>query len=192
MCAAMNIAKWLPKQNNDMNKIFTETRNIERELRIMGKQFATNINYKNPDYYVSRARAIFSLRARIKINIPYQSRRLGLPGLIGSRQSSARGKLAHAVQGCARISDFSWPNRKIFLSPSKLFRMGRSTGDKNVERSSFKVLLNKKALQIRKNLKRRHFQLILIVTKLIKLMLCNGVFEAGFMITSLYNAAVTK
>lgn len=70
--------------------------------------------------------------------------------------------------------------------------MGRSTSDKNVERSSFKVLLNKKALQIRKNLKRRHFQLILIVTKLIKLMLCNGVFEAGFMITSLYNAAVTK
>lgn len=53
---AMNIAKWLPKQNNDMNKIFTETRNIERELRILGKKFATNINYKNPDYYVSRSR----------------------------------------------------------------------------------------------------------------------------------------
>lgn len=49
----MNISKWLPKQNNDMNKIFTETRNIERELRILGKMFATNINYKNPDYYVS-------------------------------------------------------------------------------------------------------------------------------------------
>jgi hypothetical protein len=45
-----NIAKWLPKQNNDMNKIFTETRNIERELRILGKKFATNINYtKNPE-----------------------------------------------------------------------------------------------------------------------------------------------
>lgn len=51
----MNIAKWLPKQNNDMNKIFTQTRNIERELRILGKKFATNINYKNPDFYVSRA-----------------------------------------------------------------------------------------------------------------------------------------
>lgn len=103
VCAAMNIAKWLPKQNNDMNKIFTETRNIERELRIMGKQFATNINYKNPDYYVSRALVIFSLRAWIKTNIPYQSRRLGLPGPPWSRQSSARGELAHAVQGCARI-----------------------------------------------------------------------------------------
>lgn len=49
----MNIAKWLPKQNNDMNKIFTETRITERELRILGKKFATNINYKNPDFYVS-------------------------------------------------------------------------------------------------------------------------------------------
>lgn len=45
-----NIAKWLPKQNNDMNKIFTETKKIERELRILGKKFATNINYtKNPE-----------------------------------------------------------------------------------------------------------------------------------------------
>jgi hypothetical protein len=72
----------------------------------------------------------------------------------------------------------------------KLFRMGISSSDKNVERSSFKVLLNKKALQIRKNLKRRHFQLILIVTKLIKLMLCNGVFEAGFLMCELLNSAV--
>lgn len=72
----------------------------------------------------------------------------------------------------------------------KLYRMGHSSADKNVERSSFKVLLNKKALQIRKNLKRRHFQLILIVTKLIKLMLCNGVFEAGFLMCSLLNNAV--
>lgn len=72
----------------------------------------------------------------------------------------------------------------------KLYRMGNSSSDKNVERSSFKVLLNKKALQIRKNLKRRHFQLICIVTKLIKLMLCNGVFEAAFQMCSLLNNAV--
>jgi hypothetical protein len=72
----------------------------------------------------------------------------------------------------------------------KLYRMGNSSSDKNVERSSFKVLLNRKALQIRKNLKRRHFQLILILTKLIKLMLCNGVFEAGFLMCSLLNNAV--
>lgn len=72
----------------------------------------------------------------------------------------------------------------------KLYRMGNSSSNANVERSSFKVLLNKKASQIRKNLKRRHFQLILIVTKLIKLMLCNGVFEAGFLMCSLLNNAV--
>lgn len=57
-----NIAKWLPKQNNDMNKIFTETRNIERELRILGKMFATNINYTQNTEHVSRC-------AWIKVNI---------------------------------------------------------------------------------------------------------------------------
>lgn len=82
-----------------MNKIFTETRNIERELRIMGKQFATNINYKNPDYYVSRALAIFMLRARIESNVSYKSYRLGLPGLIGSRQNAAGREFTHPVQG---------------------------------------------------------------------------------------------
>lgn len=32
----------------------------------------------------------------------------------------------------------------------KLYRMGNSSTDKNVQRSCFKVLLNRKALQIRK------------------------------------------
>jgi len=68
--------------------------------------------------------------------------------------------------------------------------MRSSSSDKNVERSSFKVLLNLKALQIRQNLKRRHFQLIAIITKLIKLMLCNGAFEAAFQMCSLLNTAV--
>jgi hypothetical protein len=68
--------------------------------------------------------------------------------------------------------------------------MGISSTDKNVQRSSFKILLNKKALVIRKNLKRRHFQLILIVTKLIKLMLYNGVFESAYMMCALLNNAV--
>lgn len=96
----------------------------------------------------------------------------------------------------------------------KLYRMGNSSTDKNVQRSSFKVLLNRKALQIRKvhltipgciktlfliqhsnspfvqNLKRRHFQMICIVSKLIKLMLCNGVFEAAFFLCSLLNNIV--
>jgi hypothetical protein len=72
----------------------------------------------------------------------------------------------------------------------KLYRMSSSSSDKNVERSSFKVLLNRKAIQIRQNLKRRHFQLIMIVTKLIKLMLCNGVFEAALQMCSLLNNAV--
>lgn len=72
----------------------------------------------------------------------------------------------------------------------KLNRMRSSSSDKNVERSCFKVLLNKKALQIRQNLKRRHHQMIMIVTKLIKLMLCNGIFEAAFLLCEVLNSAV--
>lgn len=97
----MNIAKWLPKQNNDMNKIFTHTRNIERELRILGKKFATNINYKNPDYYVSLSLAVSifgrsqNWASKLKIN---HSSRLGLSGYSRSGQYAAGGKLTYAIQ----------------------------------------------------------------------------------------------
>lgn len=72
----------------------------------------------------------------------------------------------------------------------KLNRMRSSSSDKNVERSCFKLLLNLKALKIRQNLKRRHFQMIMIVTKLIKLMLCNGIFEAAFLLCDILNNSV--
>jgi hypothetical protein len=50
----MNISKWLPRTNNDLNKIFNESRKVITELRILGKKFATNINPTDlPDYYVS-------------------------------------------------------------------------------------------------------------------------------------------
>ncbi len=49
----------------------------------------------------------------------------------------------------------------------RLYRLAASSSDKNIERSSYKVLLNRKALLIRKNLKKRHFQLLFIVQKLV-------------------------
>lgn len=78
-----------------MSKIFTQTRNIERELRILGKKFATNINYKNPDYYVSfRCGCLWCEKGRIlKVN-----HRLGLSGFIRSRQHIAQGELAYSIQ----------------------------------------------------------------------------------------------
>jgi hypothetical protein len=97
----------------------------------------------------------------------------------------------HHTQGFQDLLDQG--NKVLSDSAStffKLYRMSSSSSDKNVERSSFKVLLNKKAIQIRYSLKRRHFQLISIITKLIKLMLCNGVFEAAFQMCSLLNTAV--
>lgn len=48
----MNISKWLPKQNNDIIKIFEQNRQLERSFRVLGKKFATDINLDLPDYYV--------------------------------------------------------------------------------------------------------------------------------------------
>lgn len=85
----------------------------------------------------------------------------------------------------ARIS-FEQSSHIIF----RLFRMTASSGDKNIERSSYKVLLNKKALVIRKNLKKRHFQLLFIIHKLIKLMLSFGFLDGAFSLCALLNYVV--
>ena len=73
------------------------------------------------------------------------------------------------------------------MSQYKLFRIGSSSSDKNVERSSYKGLLKRKSMLIRTNLKRRHFQLLFIISKTIKRLLFNGIFEAAFHLCSLYN-----
>lgn len=49
----MNTSKWLPKQHQEVIKLFEQSRQLERELRILGKKFATDINIDLPDYYVS-------------------------------------------------------------------------------------------------------------------------------------------
>lgn len=50
-----NISKWFPKvsQQQTNDKVFKETRNIERELKMLGNKFTTNINFNLLDYYVS-------------------------------------------------------------------------------------------------------------------------------------------
>lgn len=73
------------------------------------------------------------------------------------------------------------------LSQYKIYKIGNSSTDKNVERSIWKVILNRKALLMRTNLRRRHFQLLFIISKTIKQMLFNGIFEAAFHLCSLYN-----
>lgn len=49
----MSTPKWIPKHNNDIVKMFEQTRQLERDFRIFGKKFATDINFDLPDYYVS-------------------------------------------------------------------------------------------------------------------------------------------
>lgn len=49
----VNLTKWLPKQHNDRLKLFQESRALVRNLRALGKKFATEINVDLPDYYVS-------------------------------------------------------------------------------------------------------------------------------------------
>lgn len=73
------------------------------------------------------------------------------------------------------------------LSQYKLYKIGAASTDKNTERSMWKVILNRKALLMRTNLRRRHFQSLFIISKTIKEMLFNGIFEAAFHLASLYN-----
>ncbi|ETN66672.1 hypothetical protein AND_001537 [Anopheles darlingi] len=117
----MNTSKWLPKQHQEVIKLFEQSRQLERELRILGKKFATDINIDLPDYY--------------------EFERL----LQQSRECFERS--AH-VQ-------------------TRLIRMSASSADKNVERSFFKILLNRKAHLIRQNLRKRNFQLIFIINKMV-------------------------
>lgn len=53
MSNKVNLTKWLPKQHNDRLKLFQESRALVRNLRALGKKFATEINVDLPDYYVS-------------------------------------------------------------------------------------------------------------------------------------------
>ncbi|KAG5681501.1 hypothetical protein PVAND_010928 [Polypedilum vanderplanki] len=73
------------------------------------------------------------------------------------------------------------------MSQYKLYRISAASSDKNVERSSYKILLKRKSMLIRTHLKRRHFQLLFIISKTIKQLLANGIFEAAFHLCSLYN-----
>lgn len=81
---------------------------------------------------------------------------------------------------------------KIYFQDSclcqyKLAKIGSASTDKNAERSVWKAILNRKALVMRRTLRRRHFQLLFIITKTIKQMLFNGIFEAAFHLSSLFN-----
>jgi hypothetical protein len=71
-------------------------------------------------------------------------------------------------------------------------KLSASSTDKNIERSSYKVLLTRKANLIRQNLKKRHLQLIFIVNQMIKLMLglCYNtdiIINGALLLTTLHN-----
>lgn len=51
--ADMNTPKWIPKHSADVLELFSDARQLERDLRVLGKKFATNVNLSLPDYYVS-------------------------------------------------------------------------------------------------------------------------------------------
>lgn len=66
----VNLTKWLPKQHNDRLKLFQESRALVRNLRALGKKFATEINVDLPDYYVSKKKN-FDYLYKKSLNTPY-------------------------------------------------------------------------------------------------------------------------
>ncbi|XP_055644954.1 uncharacterized protein LOC129780574 isoform X2 [Toxorhynchites rutilus septentrionalis] len=145
----MNISKWLPKQHHEVVKLFDQTRALEREFRVLGKKFATDINLDLPDYYeferlLQQSRQDFELSAHIQL---------------------------------------------------RLIRMSAASADKNAERSFFKILLSRKAHLIRMSLRKRHFQLIFIIHKMVKLMLgltysSEVVIDGAMLLSTLHNESV--
>ncbi|KAL9697043.1 hypothetical protein quinque_000484 [Culex quinquefasciatus] len=145
----MNISKWLPKQHYEVIKLFDQTRALEREFRVLGKKFATDINLDLPDYYeferlLQQSRQSFELSAHIQ---------------------------------------------------TRLIRMSASSADKNVERSFFRILINRKAHLIRQSLRKRHFQLMFILHKMVRLMLgltysSEVVIDGAMLLSTLHNEAV--
>ncbi|XP_058825246.1 uncharacterized protein LOC131685499 [Topomyia yanbarensis] len=145
----MNTSKWLPRQHHEVVKLFDQTRTLEREFRVLGKKFATDINLDLPDYYeferlLQQSRQGFELSAHIQF---------------------------------------------------RLIRMTASSADKNVERSFFKILLDRKAHLIRQNLRKRHFQLTFIINKMVKLMLgltysSEAVIDGAMLLSTLHNESV--
>lgn len=49
----MNTPKWIPKHSEEILKLFEESRFLERNLRVLGNKYSTDINLNLPDYYVS-------------------------------------------------------------------------------------------------------------------------------------------
>lgn len=74
------------------------------------------------------------------------------------------------------------------LTQFKLAKIGTSGTERTTyDRSMFKVMLFRKSASMRRSLRRRHFQLLFIISKTIKKMLCEGIFEGAFHLSSLFN-----
>lgn len=74
------------------------------------------------------------------------------------------------------------------LTQFKLAKIGTTGTERTTyDRSMFKVMLFRKSASMRRSIRRRHFQLLFIISKTIKKMLCEGIFEAAFHLSSLFN-----
>lgn len=73
------------------------------------------------------------------------------------------------------------------LTQFKLSKIGSSGTERSLDRSMLKVMLCRKSNLMRRALRRRHFQLLFIIAKTIKKLLCEGIFETAFHLSSLFN-----
>ncbi|KAG4065560.1 hypothetical protein HA402_013330 [Bradysia odoriphaga] len=145
----MSTPKWIPKLNDEVVKLFEQTRNLERDFRVLGKKFTTDINMDLPDFYEF-------------------------------------GQLVSQSKKCFEVSE---------QLQRQLMKLAAMSSNKKVERSPYKVLQSKKATMCRHNLKRRHFQLIFVINRMIKLMLGNSfesdiVIDGALLLCSLHNGSV--
>lgn len=73
------------------------------------------------------------------------------------------------------------------LTQFKLSKIGMSGTERSLDRSPLKLMLCRKSAHMRLLLRRRHFQLLYIISKTIKMLLSEGSFEKALPLASLFN-----
>lgn len=167
-----NTPKWIPKHNVETKKLFDLSKQLDREMRFLCCRFShQDVNMDMPDVFVREA---YWLTAEIH-------------SLILNPDLQEFDELIAQTRQCFEMSG------KLQVNLQRL--TGTASANKNFERSPYKVLQSRKAVLLRQNLKRHHFQLIFQLQNMMCTMLTSCahtelVIDASLKICSLLNETV--
>lgn len=165
-----NTPKWIPKHNVETKRLFDQSKQLDREMRFLCCRFShQDVNMEMPDVFVSHSFMVSQLNI-ININVPQEF-----------------DELIAQTRHCFEMSG------KLQVNLLRL--SGTASANKNFERSPYKVLQSRKAVLLRQNLKRHHFQLVFQMQNMMCTMLSSCahtelVIDASLKLCSLLNETI--